>query len=1242
MRILSISGQNIASLAQPFAIDFTAAPLAGVGLFAITGETGAGKSSILDALCLALYGDAPRLAGGASTDEVPDPSGDAIKAKDSRAILRRGATQGWAEVRFSARDGQDYIARWQARRARDRADGRLQSVSRSLARASDGQVLATQATVVTEQIEALTGFSYDEFRRTVLLAQGDFDAFLRADTNDRAALLEKVTGTELYRAISSRIYLRTEAARQAHETLTQRRAGHQLLSAEDRTALETERQALREVNALATAQANELKLSLERHARHDEARRQLSLAEAVEAQAVEAQAQAGTDRENLARRDRAAPLLGPWMAAKDAEARQTVAATDVETASATALLTSTEAAKQQEKAIVADAELEEKETEFKAFGPIWDQAAELDSGIVSATTELEAARSHAVARQKEASKEGATLDALRQDQAKCRNALTEAEDELLRRNHCSALVDRWDQIRQQIEDHGDACRALAKAETKAREHAAAVTRLEQALAELATQNAADTEAEAELASQSKFLAEQISTVEAKHPYERAGQLATLVSALADMARAEADHGTALAERAAAQAAAEAAAELAAVSEREGTDAAADLSQAEAQGRVLLAPSERADLATSDAARDLRLRLEPGKPCPVCGSSDHPTHADVALADLAASLRADLASARKAADTARDALAKALRASDRAQTQDKHAKIDTVGAETRIVAALALWDTARDFAQTIPYCPDLPPAPDNDQTLLPGLSSSIAESQQTEAAAQQQLATSRRELASLGTRQHTLRIAIANHATTRDGHNAEMAEVRSGWAVALSEAESARKTASRHAATLLPMLKQVDESEESLIDPALFERLAAKVSDIISLRESRERAAAGLSALIPHVATGESRAESARIRALKAQESATVRVKALEDLRTERGLLLDGEATGQHRTRHNEARKTTLAARDTARSSLSEALSIASAANASAEAARQNHGRTVQLLDTANAALFAALNASDLTVDDLATVSAGSREEIETLRQQLRALDHAVISTRAALASRRLDYEAALATGLPEEPADILTATLATLEATSSERLQRIGAIDEESRRDDATAATLAGLEALIVAARAELDVWQAVNHAVGSSNGDRFARVAQSITLDVLVDHANGHLADLNPRYRLHRANDLALQVEDRDMAGETRATRSLSGGERFLVSLALALALSRMGSKGGMAATLFIDEGFGSLDAGSLDLAIDALESLQSQGRQVGVISHVEAMKDRIPTRIAVRKQGGGKSVVDVLGREE
>jgi exonuclease SbcC len=128
-------------------------------------------------------------------------------------------------------------------------------------------------------------------------------------------------------------------------------------------------------------------------------------------------------------------------------------------------------------------------------------------------------------------------------------------------------------------------------------------------------------------------------------------------------------------------------------------------------------------------------------------------------------------------------------------------------------------------------------------------------------------------------------------------------------------------------------------------------------------------------------------------------------------------------------------------------------------------------------------------------------------------------------------------------------------------------------------------------------------------------------------------------LAELKPRYRLVNTGELGFHIVDNDFGEARRSTRTLSGGERFLVSLALALALSGLGGKQSFADTLFIDECFGSLDAESLDIAIDALETLQSQGRNVGVISHVEAMKDRVPVQIRVVSQGGGRSVVSVVG---
>jgi len=451
---------------------------------------------------------------------------------------------------------------------------------------------------------------------------------------------------------------------------------------------------------------------------------------------------------------------------------------------------------------------------------------------------------------------------------------------------------------------------------------------------------------------------------------------------------------------------------------------------------------------------------------------------------------------------------------------------------------------------------------------------------------------------------------------------------------LRAAETAEAESLRHATALSLILEQLGEN---LAIPGLSGRLESRVAEVIHLRKVRDSNSATLVALAPQIAKAESRSENAAKQFGGANEAVTARLNTLQTLQAERAPLLGGEVTATHRTRHNEARKGAAAALDAARNALAEATTAWAAARAKAEAAATEMTGANQAQEIAQSALTEALTSTDLVQDDLDTLFALPATEVAALRQRLRALDDLVTSARAALNSRRKDHAEAEAAGLPEDPPSALTEALSVLDAANQTRAERIGAIDGELQRDIAARTALAGLEAEIAQARSELDIWEAVNHAAGSRSGDKFARVAQSITLDVLVDHANHHLSDLNPRYRLRRAADLALQVEDCDMGGEARATRSLSGGERFLVSLALALALSRMGGKGGLAATLFIDEGFGSLDAGSLDLAIDALERLQSQGRQVGVISHVDAMKERIPTRIAVHKQGGGKSAVEV-----
>lgn len=179
---------------------------------------------------------------------------------------------------------------------------------------------------------------------------------------------------------------------------------------------------------------------------------------------------------------------------------------------------------------------------------------------------------------------------------------------------------------------------------------------------------------------------------------------------------------------------------------------------------------------------------------------------------------------------------------------------------------------------------------------------------------------------------------------------------------------------------------------------------------------------------------------------------------------------------------------------------------------------------------------------------------------------------------------------------------------------------------------------VSSLEATIALKKAIYENWQKLNELIGSADGKKFRQFAQEYTLDILLGFSNAHLKDLAQRYKLSRVpNTLALQVIDRDMGDEIRSVHSLSGGESFLVSLALALGLSSLSSNKMKVESLFIDEGFGSLDPATLLVAMEALEKLQGLGRKVGVISHVHEMTERITTQIKIVKVSGGRSKVEV-----
>ncbi len=239
MRLLAVRLQNLNSLSGKHEVRFDAVPLSAAGVFLITGPTGAGKSTLLDAMTLALYGRAARY-GNDRADEM----------------MSRHTAECLAEVEFET-GGETLRAIWRLRRARGKADGKLQPVERRLANAITGEILAEKAAEMDRIIEEKTGLDVQRFLRSVLLAQGQFAAFLKAKPNERAELLEKITGTEIYSDLSVLAYETHKAKDEAARMLKERLGAVILLDDEGRAKLE---------GSLAEAQTNALRLQTESQA----------------------------------------------------------------------------------------------------------------------------------------------------------------------------------------------------------------------------------------------------------------------------------------------------------------------------------------------------------------------------------------------------------------------------------------------------------------------------------------------------------------------------------------------------------------------------------------------------------------------------------------------------------------------------------------------------------------------------------------------------------------------------------------------------------------------------------------------------------------------------------------------------------------------------------------------------------------------------------------------------------------
>lgn len=1241
MKILAIRGENLASLAGAFEVPLVKAPLGGSGLFAITGATGAGKSTLLDALCLALFDEMPRLDGrsNVAVGRGDDDPKARLLAHDVRSILRRGTAAGFAEVDYLGRDGRRYRARWSVRRARDRVDGAYQAQQMSLLDLEAGTPLGGTKTEVLEEVRRTLGLSYQQFRRSALLAQGDFAAFLRADAEARASLLEQMTGTELYSQISVAAHRQYKEAREELRRIEAEIGAVQVLAPEARAELSGRLAAL----AAEKKQAEDTLEAVKAALRWYEARSKLHAEEraAIEAeQAADAAVAAGAlERAELERVERAYALR-PRLDAADAARRallERAAAQERLGRAAIAAIGSRDEAAAQRAAAEEGARLS-REALVAARGDL-DAAARLDTQIEEAARRRdEAAQLEGAAAEsaREAAEEAARVA---QEIAAARERVRESADWLAESAAYDVLVAQWPRCEHELSCHAAATRdeRAAGAERGAHEEAkrradAALSAAEEAAARAdeARRAAEDAWREMDAAAQREAM-----TPERREERERL---------LGRQKRLESLNN--VAERAIAYAVTEAREESSAAAARaQAAEATGAATEAERQSVRLDAQRGEADLAAqrARAVQDLaahRGKLREGESCPLCGALEHPyVAAGWPIADVLTQAEARAAELGRALIEAQKRLAASRVQVEALEKQAAEAAARARAAHEDRAQLCARWAQEAGALGLTVEQPDA-----SGREAVGAALGVIREELEALAEAERRAAELDRRARALLDERERRRVEEAGAREKRDAARAAVLDAARRLEQSDEQRARARAEQARALAALeLPLAGWGDGWQARLAeDPEGFAASCrTAVDDYNACLANRDEAEKQLATLGGQSDTAAARLavlrEIAAARAAELREAAA----AVVELGAQRATLFGGKSTAEVRDALEGAAKEAAAALDRAREVEKRRTEEAAAAEIEAKSAAASVAAHEVTAREAERAFEDQLAAAGFDKDTLLSLLAHDERWIEATRAAITGRAQALVKARAVRDERVRAREAYEAAGRPaideEEAAARREPAAAKLEETMEAiaRAQADLAHDDEARRRRADRAD--DLERQRVIA----DRWRVLDDLIGSADGKTFRVFAQSLTLEALLSHANEHLDELAPRYRLMRVpnHDLDLQIVDQDMADEIRSTASLSGGESFLVSLALALGLSSLASQDVRIETLFIDEGFGTLDPETLDTAVAALEALQAAGRQVGLISHVSGLAEQIGTEVRVERLGSGRSRVRITG---
>ncbi|RZG77182.1 AAA family ATPase [Acinetobacter sp. WCHAc060025] len=1197
MKILSIRLKNLASLSGEHFIDFESEPLASVGLVAIVGKTGAGKSTILDAMCLALFNKIPRLKD--SDGKLTDVDGSELLTNSPLTVLRRGTAHGFAELTFVAQDQKHYLARWELKRSREKSDGKLQSVQRYLKCLTDSVVVADKAKAVDASIHQITQLTFEQFTRAVLLAQSEVTAFLKARDNERGELLEYLTNSSIFAKIGQLAFERTKAVAVKRKELENLLGHIEILSDEQVTELSNQFQMVNAEYQKLDAEKTNLEKQKQWFERKQKFDQEIILKQQAVDKYLQEQQNLAPEHERLTRLEifsEIRPNVFQQQQLLKAE-QELVPQIQQQQSIFNELSAQFEAQKSQYlNAETALAEIQNFENlNLDKINAVRDCNTERDRIVIefkqiqAKLAELEQTQ-QPFAQQKQQLEQ--QIQQIQQQQNHVNEQLLSTQQFVSLDKGLSAHLQQLVQFIQQYQNIENQLGNSVQAEQRLNVQK---NELEQAIAQFG--NIAQLEQQVEQGRLQRDLKinqrNQLDVIQ-----QKLNQYFDLQSESLQI-KEKFNHTTAQLQQ----------------TEKSTLIAEQDYQSAKDARLKLQEILQQQRLLHTENIEHLRAELSDGEPCLVCGSTSHPYKVDDSAVSKAL-FELHQQQEQQATIKEQEAL-KAWQQSQQHSTKlsAEHEQLKTAiqnNSEKNTLIANALNEQVKVF--NIPLDLSLSSA-EITQKFQQLIQQNQLDLQHLETQSSQSIENIKQQ------RQLMQNIQQAEHLL----QNAYNLQQQISYLVAcLSDAEKEQwqqqtTVQAQHLhAQLKNRLQQIEQFEQ------LKQQLDQASQELHSTQLNLENTS-------KQIAETTDNFNMIKVKGQQNTEKANqliLNMTGLSDIKPNEWLA-EHDTKRQNSQVHYQQLKQQF---DQSRSQYDQQKSRVEQLQAQQQQSQNS-------LNQVNRDIQNWLSVhADFQVNDLAELTQITPAQEQQIRQNLQNTERLLYEASSVLKT----IQAQLAEHALQQP-EIDFAQLQQLIAENIETLKAQSEIRDQIKIDlakhESNVQKQKQFADQIQEVQQEEHRWSKISGLMGDSTGKKFRDYAQQFNLDILLEHANQQLAMLSQRYTLKRLdNSLSLAIIDHDMDGETRSVASLSGGESFLTALALSLAIANMASGSMKIESLFIDEGFGTLDASSLHMVMNALDQLQNQGRKVVLISHIQDMHERIPVQIQVRPLGAGASTIEVV----